>query len=230
MSTRTELVKACAVTAELTGTEMTDAAAEVMVDDLSVYPPEQVFGALHRCRRELKGRLTLAEIISRLDDGRPGPQEAWAMIPRNEYESTLWTAEMREAFGVANRLIEEGDEIAARMAFLETYQAAVTKARAERRDPEWQVTFGYSDCDEPAAVERRRRAVLQKAVQKGRLTHETAQRINPEYSETVTEETPRLEGPRTADATPMIDDMRRALKGEVGEYVEGMRELQSEVD
>ena len=79
-----ELLQALAVTAELTGTELSEPAARVMANDLAAYPVQQVLGALTRCRRELKGRLTVAAILERLDDGRPGPNEAWAMIPQDE--------------------------------------------------------------------------------------------------------------------------------------------------
>ena len=55
-----DLIDALAVTAELTGTDLTKAAVKVMARDLRVYPLGQVLGALTRCRRELKGRLTIA--------------------------------------------------------------------------------------------------------------------------------------------------------------------------
>ena len=92
------LLEALAVTAELTGTELSEAAARAMVADLQAYPAQQVLVALTRCRRELKGRLTIAAVLERLDDGRPGPNEAWAMIPQDEAGSVVWTQEMAEAF------------------------------------------------------------------------------------------------------------------------------------
>ena len=83
MTLDNELAEALAVTAELTGTELSVAAAKVMATDLAAYPRQQVLGALARCRRELKTRLTMAAVIERLDDGRPGAEEAWAMIPKS---------------------------------------------------------------------------------------------------------------------------------------------------
>jgi hypothetical protein len=136
------ILDALAVACELTGTELTPAAIRAMLTDLSGYAPDQVLAALARCRRELKGRLTLAAIIDRLDDGRPGPQEAWAMIPTDEQDSVVWTDEMAEAYGLAAPLLADGDRIAARMAFLEAYQAAVHRARAERRPPRWFPSLG----------------------------------------------------------------------------------------
>src|ERR1043165_278765 len=122
----TLLLKAIAVTAELTGTTMSEAAASVMAEDLTRYPENQVLVALTRCRRELRGRLTIADVIQRLDDGRPGPEEAWAMIPQDEAPSVVWTQEMASAFGIALPLMD--DPVAARMAFKEAYAKAVAKA------------------------------------------------------------------------------------------------------
>ena len=66
------LLQAIAVTAELTGTQLSEGAARVLAADVAPYPEKQVMGALVRCRKELRGRLTVADIIARLDDGRPG--------------------------------------------------------------------------------------------------------------------------------------------------------------
>jgi hypothetical protein len=55
-------------------------------------------------------------VMARLEhDGRPGAEEAWAMLPRDEAGSVVWTAEMAAAFGVALPLIEEGEETVAEL-------------------------------------------------------------------------------------------------------------------
>ena len=157
-----EIMMALAVTAELTGTVMSDAAAKVMAEDLSAYPKAQVLGALVKCRRELKGRMTISDVISRLDDGRPGPEEAWAMIPHDEQDSVVWTTEMAEAFGVANSLIKAGDDVQARMAFLEVYRDRVQKARDQKMPVRWMPSLGFDPLG--------REGVLLEAVENGRLT------------------------------------------------------------
>lgn len=101
-----ELLKAIAVTAELTQTELSIDAARMMAIDLSQYDEQQVMKALEKCRKGLKSKLTVEAVISRIDDGRPGPEEAWAMIPKSEFSSVVWTAEMAEAFGISYKLIE----------------------------------------------------------------------------------------------------------------------------
>lgn len=165
------VLQAVAVTAELTGTEMSAAAARVMADDLARYPEPWVLGALTRCRRELKGRMNLAEILSRMDDGRPGPDEAWAMLPHDESQSAVWTDEMRMAYGVAAPLLEEGDSVGARMAFRESYNAQVQRARSDARPAIWTVTLGH---DAGA-----REAVVIEAVKLGRISTDYAMRVLP---------------------------------------------------
>jgi hypothetical protein len=75
-------------------------------------------------------------------DGRPGPEEAWAMLPTDESQSTAWTDEMAQAWGIALPLIEDGDRIAARMAFKETYAKLVTAARDQKQPIRWSMSFG----------------------------------------------------------------------------------------
>jgi hypothetical protein len=161
-----------AVTAEICGTTMSEAAAEVMATELAQYPRNQVTGALAACRRELKGRLTMAAVIERLDDGRPGAEEAWAMIPKTEADSAVWTTEASQAFGVAIGLLDAGDKVAARMAFKETYNRMVQQARNAGEPCEWHVTLGHDP--------RGREGVLAQAVEAGRLTHEAARQYVPE--------------------------------------------------
>jgi len=156
------LIKAIAVTAELTATEISVDAARVMAEDLAQYPEELVMKALTKCRRELKGRMSLAEVISRIDDGRPGPEEAWAMIPKDESGSVVWTQEMAEAFGVAIPLIDSGDTVQARMAFVEVYRARCAAARDAGISVKWIPSLGH----DPMGREH----VLLDAVERGRLT------------------------------------------------------------
>ena len=110
------LLQAIAVTAELTATQLSQSAARVMAQDLARYPEAQVLEALTRCRRELKGRMTIADVLTRIDDGRPDPEEAWAMLPKDEGSSVVWTEEMAQAFGIAYPLMRSGEMIPARMA------------------------------------------------------------------------------------------------------------------
>jgi hypothetical protein len=164
-----ELLKAVAVTAELCGRVFSEGAARVFVSDLETYPEQAVLKALTRCRREVKGMLTIQDVVSRIDDGRLGVEEAWAMMPFSESQSVVWTEEMAEAFGVALPLLCEGEKVAARMAFKECYLRLIGAARDAGKPIVWLPSLGHDKSG--------REPVLNEAVAKGRLTYEHAQEI-----------------------------------------------------
>ena len=164
MNPTSKLYEAVAVTLELTGTSLSEVAARIMAEDLARYPEAQVMGALTRCRRELKGRLTIADVISRLDDGRPGVEEAWAMLPKDEQTTAVWTVEMSQASAVVHDLLDRGDEVAARMAFKEAYSKACQLARDRGEPVSWSATLGWDKGG--------RESVLKAAVVAGRLSRE----------------------------------------------------------
>lgn len=166
-----ELLQAVAVTAELCGRTFSEGAARMFVDDLSRFPEQAVINALSRCRREVKGVLTVQDVVSRLDDGRPGPEEAWAQMPFDEADSVVWSDEMAEAFGVARLLLAEGEKVAARMAFKEAYIRLVSSARDAGVPVRWTPSLGHD--------KRGRDGVLSDAVAKGRLSYSHAQELSP---------------------------------------------------
>ena len=136
------LLEALAVTAELTGAELSTHARVAMVEELAPYEEKAIIGALHRCRRELRGRMTLGDIIDRLDDGRPGPEEAWSLYPKDEDSSAIVTVEMQQAMSAAWNLVQDGDKVAGRMAFLEAYKRLVAQNRANHVAVKWEPSFG----------------------------------------------------------------------------------------
>lgn len=153
------IVEDLAVTAEICGGAlMSEAAALIFVSELRVYPEQEVHAALARCRREVVGRLALAHVIERIDDGRPGAEEAWAMLPKDENDSGAITADMAEVMGPALSLLRTGDGVQARMAFVEAYRKRVSQARANRETVSWRATLGFDKAGREAAqldVERR---------------------------------------------------------------------------
>lgn len=62
------VIEALAVTCELTGTSLSDAAKRHLIDELSEENSQQVLLALRRSSRECKGRLTLAAILAAMKD------------------------------------------------------------------------------------------------------------------------------------------------------------------
>jgi hypothetical protein len=189
-----DLIRAVAVTAELCGRTFSEPAARMFVSDLSAYPEDQVMRALTRCRKEVRGVLTVADVISRLDDGRPGVEEAWAMLPRSEYESAVWTDEMRDAFAVAGALLDEGDEVAARMAFKEVYSRKLIEARDKGARVNWTATLGHD--------KRLREQAINRAVEMGRIDSSYAAGLLPAPEQYSPEIAGLLGGPQAASGPP----------------------------
>lgn len=139
-----KLLEALCVMAELTGTEWSKPTIRVIEHELSAYPEPDVLLAIRRCQSELKHRVSLADILDRLPNQRPGVEEAWGLITQvmnNEQASICWTDEMRQAYGVAAPLAD--DLVAARMAFKECYSKLVSQARAMRKPISWSVSLGW---------------------------------------------------------------------------------------
>lgn len=199
-----ELIQALAATAELCGTNLSEPAAKLLLSDLAEYDERAVMVALSKCRRELKGRLTLAEIVSRIDDGRPGPEEAWAVLPFDEATSVVWTKEMSDAFWAAQPLIALGEMVQARMTFKEAYIHLVTEAREQRVPPTWQVSLGHDKAG--------RQPVLAAAVEKRRITATHARELIPNFDEVDTV-TPLLESAKSNEAFALAEQVIKRIGG-----------------
>lgn len=180
-----ELAQRIVVCAEMIGHELSMNAARGMVGELVAHDPAAIVVALSRCTREMSGRLTLAAILERLPGQHLGPNEAWALCPRDEAATVVWTDEIQGAYGAAEPLLQEGDQIGARMAFLEAYKRAVGESRTA---PRWSVSLGHDV--------NGRRAVLERAVTLGRLApgHVATMLPPPEQ--------PRLRALPSGDAPP----------------------------
>lgn len=182
MSIGREVVIALMATAELCGAPpLSDAARTLMEGDLAQYPETSVLQALARCRRELRGRLTLADIIERIDDGRPGPEQAWALVSGATEDATIVaTEEMWAAFAAVNARLEPGepsllerDKVAARMAFVEAYRQIIATNRAQGVQLEWRVSLGHDKAG--------RLPALREAVAKGQIEAKHAAQYLPAY-------------------------------------------------
>lgn len=158
------LVDALTMTVEVMGQEISQNTLIQMVLDLEEYTEAQIAFALRACRHEIKGKLTLKDIIDRIDDGRPPREEAWsiALSSLDERETVAWTREISEAMASCSALMESRDKVAARMAFLQAYDRLVLEARRLKRPTEWSLSIGQ-DVD-------RRLVCLEDSVRLGRLT------------------------------------------------------------
>jgi hypothetical protein len=114
---------------------------EAIESELLNYAEADVLHALTRCARELRTPMKLTDILDRIPNQHPGVEEAWAMIApkvKSDAPTVFVTDPMREAYGAA--LAIKDDLIAARMAFKEVYQQAVS--RAPRGKPHWSMIPG----------------------------------------------------------------------------------------
>lgn len=172
------LTLAITATAEVLGQTITSEAAEMMADDLADYRAEAVAGALKACRRELTGKLTLAAILQRAQaaDGRPGKDEAWAiaMTTNDEFETVVLTDEIQLALAAAKPVLDAGDKIGARMAFISAYERFVGQAREDAKPVNWHVSVGFD-------ANRRIQAVT-KAMELKRIPREHGQKYLADLS------------------------------------------------
>lgn len=125
------------------------------------------------------------------DDGRPGADEAWGMLLRllkDERETGVLTEEMRSGWEVCGPILDLGDEVGARMAFRETYNREVEKARKMAVAPRWTPTLGT----DPTL----RNARLIEAVRAGRIGADSVRSmLTGPNSENIAQVAGLLEGP-----------------------------------
>jgi hypothetical protein len=173
------LLKIIGSFAEYYGKNLSENQIAMYVEDLQSVSPEALDTAVKQYRRNPKNVFfplpaQLLEIIS-AQDGRPGVDEAWAMVPRDERDSVVWTEEIAIAWGVALPLLAENNRAAAHMAFREKYTKLVAEARANGSRPKWTLSPGWDTSGRLSAVET--------AVSAGRITAERACLILPDYAD-----------------------------------------------
>ena len=164
------LIGEIVATAEMMGQAISPMTAALMASDLAEYPLNQAREALRQTRRTCKSRLTFAAIRENLlkADGRPEPSEAWALAlqSQDERDSVVWTTEIATAMATARPVLEAGDKVAARMAFIQTYERLVQVARDNSEPARWELSMGW---DESGRAE-----ALSEAVRLGRIPEERA--------------------------------------------------------
>ena len=113
------------------------------------------------CSDTTRGRFAPlpADLLAQIEtavanDGRPGPEEAWALALRadDEARTVVWTAETAEAYGICRVILHAGDEVGARMAFREAYVSRVAAARAKREPVRWSASLGHDQAQQDEAL------------------------------------------------------------------------------
>lgn len=205
-----------AATAELCGSPLSQGALEVLAEDLAGEPDGAVFRALSGCRMNHHGRLTAEAIISRLPDNHLPGNEAWAIAIKamDERETVVWTQPMAEAWGCAQLIMQAGDEVGARMAFLSAYDRRVATARADGLRPKWFPSLGHDPAKRAAALEaaadRLRLPNLREQAAIEDLTGQPSS--SPEIAAWIAQarRTMRMQAPRPGSEVP-LDELVAAL-------------------
>ena len=164
------VLESLAVTIELCGgSSWSKAAVAAVCVQLRAYPVTAVLAALHRCQLEVSGRLSLASIIDRIDDGRPTADEAWAQVGTNDESRTIVSTDEAMASTREIGSLLTDDPVAARMAFKDAYKRIVTENKARGISASWFASLGH----DPGG----RAAPIMQAVERGRLSDEVARNL-----------------------------------------------------
>lgn len=169
------------ILAEAFGETLTEQRQEIYCGGLVDIRQNQLQIAFRRARYELKWFPKLAELRTLSgalsdapNDGRPGPEEAWARMPKGEHmedDSVVWCEEERAAYSACRSLLLDGDQIGARMAFKERYERELAEARSHERPVRWTMSAGYDT--------GHRLSTLASAVQENRLSLASALNFVP---------------------------------------------------
>lgn len=124
-----------------------DTSTAIFFRALAPYPIEAVRAAFAEHVRRSEFSPKPADLLKLLaaNDGRPGPEEAWAIAQRSqdERDTVIWTVEMGKAWTVARPVLISGDEVGARVAFREAYNRLVDEARQRMEPVRWQALMGH---------------------------------------------------------------------------------------
>ncbi|MFV3015528.1 hypothetical protein ACM9HO_07485, partial [Pseudomonas sp. KHB2.9] len=128
-----------------------------------------------------------------------------AMTTNDEYETVVLTDEIQLALAAAKPILDGGDKIGARMAFIDAYQRFVGQARDDAKPVNWHVSVGFD-------ANRRIQAVT-KAMDLKRIPREHAQKYLADLSvEPITEDGRAIAGLLTGNVTRPEAALRAKLE------------------
>ncbi len=176
---KSEIVKSLMVAYEVMGKEMSEAGAMMILNALKGFEFNAVMVAIQRTVSEAKF-ITPAEIISRIDDGRPDPEKAWSQVcqydPDDTYSECI-TEEQSYARGACWPLLIAGDTVAARMAFKEEYTKLCSENRAQGLPVKHVFHMGTN--------KQSQLKVIKQALLDGKIDRKTAMNKLPNYRDRI---------------------------------------------
>ena len=197
-------------TAEILGSQIKPQIIKIMCDDLSDYEFNDIQAALTACRREVKGRLSLKDIIDRLPkkgDELPTADELWGQVYEyltDEYK-TFVLPEMafialENTNGGIYELAMSGDKTAARMAFKAAYERL---SQGFNGKVNYVIRLGLNKENQASAIKT---AYLEK-----KITKETAAAFLPEIDEMLG----LLPPPNSENVAKVMQSIAAALSNKV---------------
>lgn len=161
---KTEFTKLLAASMAIYERQITSGFVDIFFSALSGYPLEVVREALNRHLQDPDGGrfapkpadLIRQVVTAKASDGRPGKDEAWAIAQRSldESETVVTSEEILEALSIARPFLEgRGDKVAARMAFIESYERIIAGKRSSGKAHEWIVSLGEDKSRRAPAIQ-----------------------------------------------------------------------------
>ena len=127
------------------------------------------------------------------------------MTTNDEFETVVLTDEIQLALAAAKPVLDAGDKIGARMAFISAYERFVGQAREDAKPVNWHVSVGFD-------ANRRIHAVT-KAMELKRIPREHAQKYLADLSvDPVTEDGRAIAGLLTGTVTQPTPMLRKKLE------------------
>lgn len=173
---------------------------------------------------------TVADIFRSLQPldtaGWPGGDEAWGIAVRSfdEADTTELCDEIAEALDAARPIWKIKDEVGARIAFRDSYERSVARARAEGKSPRWWLSVGS---DPTLREQRTRDAVERKRLPSDELLKLPAQMSLSEGVRAL-EHSPMSQSQKE-NALRMLEKVRGALKKSSESTDEAWAVIRSEI-
>lgn len=210
-----KVLEALAVVLDMAGQDMSEPAMEMIVDELASFDFVEVKKAIRRCARECKYKITLAEIIERIDDGRPSPEKAWSEVQHlTEDDAKVLTVEQNAAFCMVSTSLIDGDtsaKVAARQTFLQQYEKLCKESRERGEPVQYFLSRANNDRDSTKALE-----AVTLAISENKLPKPEAVKLLPQHKAEILE-TPMLEHEK--EIAGMVENMANkfSMKRAIGD-------------
>lgn len=205
-SEQQQTIKNLAVILEMSGQSMSTEAMVMIADELSQFDYNAVQNAMRKCARECKYKITLAEIIDRIDDGRPSPEKAWQEVQHlTEDDAKVLTTEQNQAFCMVSTSLIDGDtsaRITAKQTFMQEYKRLCQESRDQGKPVQYFLARANGDYEGTKAL-----AAVNLAMIENKLPQVEAVKLLPEYRDEI------LNVPQLEDFSDAQESIKQLASG-----------------